>query len=637
MEKLAARVAKPVDATPLAVFRFFFGIILFIETLLHFKTYHIALLYTYEHTSYHFSYPYLSWIQPFSTPGTYIEYAVMGVAALLLGLGLFYRLSALTFFLTFTHLFLIDQCNFQNHHYLIILISFLLIFLNAHHALSLDAYRHAKLRKGTVPFWNLFVLQAQIFIVYFFGGIAKINSDWLHGEPLRQILAGSKFILSLSSFTSYEFWVYAFSYGGLFFDLFIGFFFFIPRWRKLAFGATIAFNVINLILFPEITAFPFLMVAALFLFTDPPYLRTILDRKKFLKRFTWPSSKSEQTQPVAAKFILAGVTVYLSIQSLVPLRHFLYEGNASWTEEGHMFAWRMKLRDKLSYSAFFVTDLRTQASTKVDLLEHLNGLQSSTMSMRPDLIYQFSQFLKKKIEKSGAMKDPIIQAKIYCALNGRYYQYLIDPEADLTKVKYSPFSHSEWIMPLQPPQDRPLLLRSAIPIPPGLITALTNPKTVSISQSKSWMQGHETVVGVYDGKVARAYPIKILSRHIVINDQVGDTPILVTYNLTRNLAKAYDRNIANDPLTFEVAGSLRSSDIILMDQTSHSYWTQLNGTAFSGKLANRKLPEITVEILPLQHWETKHPDSEVVSIPDRSIDYDRSPWDFYSRTLFLFR
>lgn len=630
---------KPIDATPLAVFRFFFGIILSIETFLHFRAYHIALLYTYEHTSYHFSYPYLSWIQPFSTTGTYIEYAVMGIAALLLGLGLFYRLAATAFFLTFTHLFLIDQCFFQNHHYLIILISFLLIFSNAHHAFSLNAFRHAKLRTGTVPFWNLFLLQAQIFVVYFFGGIAKINSDWLHGEPLRQILIGSRFIQWLSSFTSYELWVFAFSYGGLFFDLLIGIFFFMPRWRKLAFGATIAFNTINLVLFPEITAFPFLMVAALFLFTDPKNLRTFLDHQKFLKPFSWPPRELTPSHPPIAKFITIGVMVYLSIQCLVPLRHFLYEGNVSWTEEGHMFSWRMKLRDKLSYSAFFVTDPRTQISTKVDLLQYLNALQSSTMNIRPDLIYQFSQFLKKKMEKDGTIKDPIIKAQVLCSLNGRYYQYLIDPEADLTKVKYSPFSHSKWIMPLQQPKERLALLpRNAFPMPPGAITALTNPKMTNISQAKSWIKGHETVVGVYDGKVAKAYPLKILTHHIVINDLLGETPILVTYNLTRNLAKAYHRNVENDTLTFETAGSLRSSDIILVDQSFHSYWTQLNGVAFSGKLANRKLADVAIEILPLQHWEAKHPNSDVVDIPAGStIDYDRSPWDFYSKTLFLFR
>lgn len=133
--------------------------------------------------------------------------------------GFWYRLSATLFFLGFTYVFLLEQARYLNHFYLISLISFLMIFVPAHRAFSIDALSGA--RSATAPAWALWLLRAQIGIPYFYGGLAKLNGDWLRGEPMRVWMAsGTDFPLIGPWFTD-ERVVFLFAYGGLLIDLLV--------------------------------------------------------------------------------------------------------------------------------------------------------------------------------------------------------------------------------------------------------------------------------------------------------------------------------------------------------------------------------------------------------------------------------
>src|SRR5690606_31415103 len=119
------------------------------------------------------------------------------------------------FFLAFTYIFLLDQATYLNHFYLISLISFLMIFLPLDCAGSVDAWLWPKMRRATAPAWTLWLLRFQVGVAYTFGGIAKLNSDWLRGEPMRNWLAER-----WGQMPS-ETWVLFFSWGGALFDLLI--------------------------------------------------------------------------------------------------------------------------------------------------------------------------------------------------------------------------------------------------------------------------------------------------------------------------------------------------------------------------------------------------------------------------------
>jgi hypothetical protein len=141
------------------------------------------------------------------------------------------------------------------------------------------------------------------------------------------------------------------------------------------------------------------------------------------------------------------VVVYLALQLLIPLRHWLYPGNVSWTEEGHRFAWHMKLRDKAGRLAIEVTDPVTGQTWPVDLSQDLTPRQIREMSTRPDMILQYGHYLREKWRQAG-IATPIITANAWVSLNGRPYQPLIDPEANLAEINVSPFTPAQWILPL---------------------------------------------------------------------------------------------------------------------------------------------------------------------------------------------
>ncbi len=195
-----------------------------------------------------------------------------------IALGLCYRAATVLFFLGFTYVFLLDQTDYLNHFYLVCLYSFLLTLVPAHRAFSVDAVLRPKLRKSNVPAWSLWVMRAQICVVYFMGGIAKLNSDWLHGEPMRHWLADNMDFPLLGRYFTREWMVYAFSWGGLCFDLSIVPLILWRRTRWLGFILAACFNMMNPRLF-HIGIFPWLaFCSTVLLFADYSWLRRTFPR-----------------------------------------------------------------------------------------------------------------------------------------------------------------------------------------------------------------------------------------------------------------------------------------------------------------------------------------------------------------------
>jgi hypothetical protein len=132
----------------------------------------------------------------------------------------------------------------------------------------------------------------------------------------------------------------------------------------------------------------------------------------------------------------------------MPLRHLLYPGNVSWTEEGHNFSWHMKLRDKASRSMFYVKDTMDQM-WEVDPEDFLTRRQANKMASRPDMILQFAHFLVADFRKEG-YEDVAIYAEAEASLNGRDYQWIIDPDINLATRSHS-LMPAAWIVPLTEP------------------------------------------------------------------------------------------------------------------------------------------------------------------------------------------
>lgn len=149
------------------------------------------------------------------------------------------------------------------------------------------------------------------------------------------------------------------------------------------------------------------------------------------------------------KVVVGLLAAYLVFQLLFPLRHFLYPGNVSWTEEGHNFSWHMKLRTKGGEAVFTVTDPRTGQTWTIKPQEYLESHQVVKVSTKPDLLLHFAHYLAEEKRREG-YDNVEVRARAMVSLNGREPQLLIDPNVDLTKEQVS-LLPARWIVPLTTP------------------------------------------------------------------------------------------------------------------------------------------------------------------------------------------
>src|SRR5688572_29840795 len=156
---------KTTSAAPLAVFRIIFGLLLFGSIIRFWTKGWIHELYI--EPKHFFSFYGFEFVQPLGGY-TYLLFAICGVSALLVALGLFYRLSIISLFLSFTYIELIDKSSYLNHYYFISMICLMMIFLPAQAYFSADAYRNKHLSSDKIPLWCIDSLQLFVALLYLF-------------------------------------------------------------------------------------------------------------------------------------------------------------------------------------------------------------------------------------------------------------------------------------------------------------------------------------------------------------------------------------------------------------------------------------------------------------------------------------
>jgi len=283
---LLGHLFAAVDGASLAFFRIAFGGMMLWEVWRYFD--HGWIEYFWVKPLFHFSYYGLDWIRPWPGVGMELHWLGLGVLAMCIMLGVWYRISVTLFFIGFTYVFLLDQARYLNHFYLVSLFSFLMIFIPAHRYLSVDALLEPELRSRQVPAWSIWLLRFQVGVPYFFGGIAKLNADWLRGEPLRAWLAHRTDFPLIGQFFTSDAFVWLMTYGALFLDLFAVFLLTNRRTRVFGYLAIIAFHFMNSRFF-SIGLFPWLMIAATAIYFEPDWPRRVLQSLRQGHRFRIPA------------------------------------------------------------------------------------------------------------------------------------------------------------------------------------------------------------------------------------------------------------------------------------------------------------------------------------------------------------
>jgi vitamin K-dependent gamma-carboxylase len=287
-------------------------------------------------------------------------------------------------------------------------------------------------------------------ILYVYAGLAKLNSDWFRGEPLRGWLQELSATPVVGEIFERPETFFLLAWGGLGFDLFIVPLLLWKRTRAAAFVVAVCFHLMNAWFF-TIGIFPWLSLAMTTLFLEPDWPRRLLRR---LGRRAPPVAEPPPAWAPAVTtadgierraLILTLLSLYLAFQMLFPLRHWLYPGDVAWTEEGHEFSWRMKLRGKVGETVFVVMNPATRELWFDRAENYLASWQVRKMETRPDLIRQFARHLAMVTTKE--LETPVkVRAQTIVRLNGHPPAQLIDPEFDLSEEPYR-IAASKWITP----------------------------------------------------------------------------------------------------------------------------------------------------------------------------------------------
>ena len=446
LNSLFQKLHNPTEAAPLAAFRILFGLMMLISIIRFWYNGWIQKLYI--EPNFFFSYYGFEWVKPLG-PYTYLIFFICGLSALLVALGHYYRLSIITFFLSFTYIELMDKTTYLNHYYFISILSFLMIWLPAHHYFSLDAFRNSTIRHQRIPQWSIWSIQLLLGIVYFYAGLAKLNSDWLvHAMPLK-IWLPSRYDLPLLGDLLQQQWViYAFSWGGAIYDLAIPFLLLNKKTRWLAFALVVIFHTLTRVLFP-IGMFPYIMIVASLIFFDSKYHHWLLGKLARLFGFTkaifdnnqlWMPKRSPQYRALQA-----GIMIFFALQLAIPFRYLAYPGELFWTEEGFRFSWRVMLMEKAGYAQFKIVDGKTGKYFYVDNNDFLSSFQEKQMSTQPDFILEYAHFLRDHFSGQGH-ENVEVYVESYVALNGRVSKPYIDPAVNLAQINDS-FKPKTWILP----------------------------------------------------------------------------------------------------------------------------------------------------------------------------------------------
>ena len=398
-----------------------------------------------------FKYPGLEFIQPLSEYIMHAINVVLLISAILIAIGKFYRVVCVLFFLGYTYFILQDTTYFNNHYYLISLISFVLIFINADKLFVFgNKKNHIANANPTISNWNIWLLRFLIIIVYFFGGLAKMNPDWLSGVITASMIdpvEGDKVPMGLIKPSLVA---QLFAYGGMLFDLLVGFLLCYKRTRIIGIAGVIIFNLLNAFFWDDIGIFPYLMIMSTIIFIEPEKIRKLIfkpktTRKKKSKKMASQTAKVPLVWTTKKGLITVGLAIFVLFQLLFPLRHYLMTDNPDWTGIGSRFAWRMKAQTRIveKFEMKFISP-STGDTQKIDTNSFLTENQRIHLLDDPQQVIQLARHISQVAADKG-YPNLGVKADIKVRFNGRKAQNMFNPEIDLLTIDES---NPDWIYPL---------------------------------------------------------------------------------------------------------------------------------------------------------------------------------------------
>jgi hypothetical protein len=166
--------------------------------------------------------------------------------------------------------------------------------------------------------------------------------------------------------------------------------------------------------------------------------------------------------------------------------------------------------------------------------------------------------------------------------------------------------------------------------PPDGIPPIDKPRFLEPAEAR-WLVPREPVISVEVKGEARAYPVRILMWHEIVNDEIGGEPVTVTYCPLCNTGVAFRRPVVDgELLDFGTSGRLYYSNLVMYDRQTGTYWSQATFEAIVGPLAGRELELIPAQMVSWGDWRARHPRGRVLS-QDTGYEraYGQNPYQGY--------
>ncbi|OWF37824.1 vitamin K-dependent gamma-carboxylase-like [Mizuhopecten yessoensis] len=468
-------LCRPTDSASLGVTRFMFGLLMVIDIPQE-RGMGVADVRWGDPSTCHF--PLFDWLRPLPLVWMYVVYLVMLLGAIGIMLGLLYRLSCVMFLVTYWYVFLLDKTSWNNHSYLYGLIALILLLCDANRCWSLDGWLRPQIRHCHVPLWNYTLLRSQVFLVYFIAGLKKLDMDWISGYSMQYLSSKWVFDPFRLFLTDDQIDLYIVHICGLMLDMFIGFFLFFDKTRPVALFFGSSFHFMNSQLF-NIGMFSYTMLATLPLFCYPDWPRRVLqllplpggpttrqelqpnshcvyvkELVKSSKQIDKPQSVSSSPQvvpPTAATFhhkLFSCVTLfYLSTQVFLPYSHCITKGYNTWTDGLYGYSWDMMVHSwKTQHVRLTYMDLDTGEQGYLDPYAWVPG-KSSRWSSHADMVKQYMTCIADRLVEYN-ITNVELYIDVWRSLNDRFQQRVFNPNIDLLRAPWGPFSKVSFAFPL---------------------------------------------------------------------------------------------------------------------------------------------------------------------------------------------
>ena len=162
------------------------------------------------------------------------------------------------------------------------------------------------------------------------------------------------------------------------------------------------------------------------------------------------------------------------------------------------------------------------------------------------------------------------------------------------------------------------------------IPSIDAPQFVDFADADQWLVDVEPVIALEINGDARAYPIQVITWHEIVNDVVGDQPVVVTFCPLCNSAIVFDANLDGEAVEFGVSGLLRNSDLIMYYRRTETLWQQFTGEGLIGEKAGEQLTFLASSLISYANFKDAYPDGIVLSRETgHSRQYGNNPYAGY--------